>query len=181
MAAFGRDWASSAVFCNIYNTYKNIWDFYDVMADLLYSLYVFIMPRTRFRVNPYSIVSSNGWVFAYELSGCGFESSCSHLIFSIFETFYKICEHRLRLLGRFLFIWDHYILCYFCIIYSIFYQKELKSFNSSGHKMITNLLPTTMICQTSFQTHTALLIHYYIEKIAIGLTYLGQSIQEWSK
>ena len=23
----------------------------------------------------------NGWVFVYELSGCGFESSCSHIIF----------------------------------------------------------------------------------------------------
>ena len=23
----------------------------------------------------------NGWVFAYELSGCGFESRCSHLNF----------------------------------------------------------------------------------------------------
>ena len=26
-------------------------------------------------------VSLNGWVFVYELSGCGFESRCSHLIF----------------------------------------------------------------------------------------------------
>ena len=25
----------------------------------------------------------NGWVFVYELSGCGFESSCSHLNFRI--------------------------------------------------------------------------------------------------
>ena len=24
-------------------------------------------------------VWSNGWVFIYELSGCGFESSCSHI------------------------------------------------------------------------------------------------------
>ena len=22
----------------------------------------------------------NGWVFVYELSGCGFESSCSHMV-----------------------------------------------------------------------------------------------------
>ena len=28
----------------------------------------------------------NGWVFVYELSGCGFESSCSHLyIYSVLE------------------------------------------------------------------------------------------------
>ena len=26
-------------------------------------------------------VEPNGWVFVYELSGCGFESRCSHLIF----------------------------------------------------------------------------------------------------
>ena len=36
----------------------------------------------RFRVNPHSIVWPvwlNGWVFIYELSGYGFESSCCHL------------------------------------------------------------------------------------------------------
>ena len=40
-----------------------------------------IMSCKRFRVNPHSIVRlvwSNGSVFVYELSGCGFESSCSH-------------------------------------------------------------------------------------------------------
>ena len=57
------------------------------------------MSRTRFRVNPHSIVAwmsrnflleagakseviwpawLNGWVFVYELSGCGFESSCNN-------------------------------------------------------------------------------------------------------
>ena len=65
-------------------------------------LYVLIMSRTRFRVNPHSIVAwmsgtpcskqarnrkfkwlqleSNplDWVFVYELNGCWFESSCSH-------------------------------------------------------------------------------------------------------
>ena len=25
----------------------------------------------------------NGWVFVYELSGCGFNSSCSHSIFEV--------------------------------------------------------------------------------------------------
>ena len=55
-------------------------------------LYVLIMSRTRFRVNPnsdkYSQHSSiiwpvwlNGWVFVYELNGCGFESRYSHLNF----------------------------------------------------------------------------------------------------
>ena len=34
--------------------------------------YVFIISRTR-------SVWQNSWVFVYELSGCGFESSCSHL------------------------------------------------------------------------------------------------------
>ena len=45
-------------------------------------LYVLALSHTRFRVNPHSIVWPvwlNGWVFIYELSGCGFESSCSHL------------------------------------------------------------------------------------------------------
>ena len=59
-------------------------------------LYVLIMSRTCFRVNPHSIVawmSRNSkqarnlkfkWLqldFVYELRGCGFESSCSHLNF----------------------------------------------------------------------------------------------------
>ena len=43
-------------------------------------LYVFIMSRTRFRVNPHSY-------FVYELSVCGFESSCSHLGFLVFYWF----------------------------------------------------------------------------------------------
>ena len=67
-------------------------------------LYVLVVSCTRFRVNPHSIVDMtrsysqihhtdkysqyssiiwpvwlNGWVFVYELSGCGFESSCIHI------------------------------------------------------------------------------------------------------
>ena len=48
-------------------------------------LYVIIMlSPTRFRVNLHSFSSiiwsvwPNGWVFVYELSGCGFESCCCH-------------------------------------------------------------------------------------------------------
>ena len=46
-------------------------------------LYVLVMSRTCFRVNPHSIVAwmsiwPNGWVFVYELNVSGFESSCSH-------------------------------------------------------------------------------------------------------
>ena len=45
-------------------------------------LYVLVMSRTRFRVNPHSIVAwmsiwPNGWVFVYEITVSGFESSCS--------------------------------------------------------------------------------------------------------
>ena len=29
----------------------------------------------------------NGWVFVYELSGCGFESRCSHLIYKYYSCF----------------------------------------------------------------------------------------------
>ena len=35
-------------------------------------------PRTTFFVNEHSAIWPNGWVFVYELSGSGFESSCSH-------------------------------------------------------------------------------------------------------
>ena len=32
-------------------------------------------------LSSYSTILPNGWVFVYDLSGCGFESSCSHLTF----------------------------------------------------------------------------------------------------
>ena len=58
-------------------------------------LYVLVMSHTCFRVNPHSLVAwvsrssssiiwavrLNGSVFVYKLSGCWFESSCSHLNF----------------------------------------------------------------------------------------------------
>ena len=53
-------------------------------------LYLLIKSPTRFRVNPHPIVWAvwlNGWLFVYELSGCGFESSCSHLKASDFFLF----------------------------------------------------------------------------------------------
>ena len=49
--------------------------------------YLTVMSRTHFKVNPHSIVAwmstiwpvwLNGWVFVYEQSGSGLESSCSH-------------------------------------------------------------------------------------------------------
>ena len=73
----------------------------------------FIISSTRFRVSPHSIVGwisrkslhetgkysqhssnicsvwLNGWVFVYELSGCGFESSYSHLNFTFRSCFEK--------------------------------------------------------------------------------------------
>ena len=54
----------------------------------LQTLYLLLMSRKCFRVNPCSLpecqghswpVWPNGWVFVYKLSGSGFESSCSHL------------------------------------------------------------------------------------------------------
>ena len=36
VAASGSDRGSSTIFCNIYDTDKNMWDFYDVKADLPY-------------------------------------------------------------------------------------------------------------------------------------------------
>ena len=60
-------------------------------------LYVLIISRMRFRVNPhYSCLNVkellapvwlNGWVFVYELSGCRFEFSCSHLESDLYGIF----------------------------------------------------------------------------------------------
>ena len=56
----------------------------------MHCMYVLVMSRTRFRVNPHSIewilyrvntIWPNGWVFVYKLSASNFESSCSHLTF----------------------------------------------------------------------------------------------------
>ena len=60
-------------------------------------LYVLIMSHTHFRVNPHSILT-------YELSGCGFESSHSHLNFrscSCFEQGVPWLSGNYRLLQLF--------------------------------------------------------------------------------
>ena len=56
------------------------------LIKIIWCLYVLVVSLTRFRVNnPHSRVWihtpvwPNGWVLVYELSGCGFESSCNHL------------------------------------------------------------------------------------------------------
>ena len=36
---------------------------------------------TTYFGNEHSAIQLNGWVFVYKLSGCGFESHCSHLCF----------------------------------------------------------------------------------------------------
>ena len=45
----------------------------------------------------------NGWVFVYEVSGCGFESSCSHLNFKCCACF----EHRVPLHSGNYKVWIH--------------------------------------------------------------------------
>ena len=37
--------------------------------------------NSKTKTQPFCQTGLNGWVFVYELSGCGFESRCSHLIF----------------------------------------------------------------------------------------------------
>ena len=68
------------IFCthNVFWVYNYL--FLKVWTCLLW-LYVFAMLHTRITVNPRVLwpVWLNGWVFVYELSGCGFESSCSLL------------------------------------------------------------------------------------------------------
>ena len=44
-------------------------------------------PRTTWFVNKHSTIWPIGWVFVYELSGSGFESSCSHLKFRFHTCF----------------------------------------------------------------------------------------------
>ena len=46
-----------------------------------------LQPLTTLDSNPQRLWL-NGWMFVYELSGCGFESSCSHLNFR-FRTYFK--------------------------------------------------------------------------------------------
>ena len=77
----------------------NDWAVLWVLVCTVHLTDVLIMSRTRFRVNPHYIVAwmsrnsllahssiiwpvwLNGWVFIYELSGCGFKSRCNHLNF----------------------------------------------------------------------------------------------------
>ena len=66
---------------NLYNR-SSTWA--TVVLILFYWLYLTIISRMSFKVNPHSIVHThrpvwlNGWVFIYELSGCEFESRCCH-------------------------------------------------------------------------------------------------------
>ena len=66
-------------------------------------LYVLVMSRKRFRVNPRSIVAYS-WVFIYELSGSGFESSCSNLNFRFWACFKQGVPWHL---GKYS-VWIHY-------------------------------------------------------------------------
>ena len=47
-------------------------------VQLNYKLSVTVCLHTRFRVNLHTVLL-NDWVFVNELSGCGYESCCSHL------------------------------------------------------------------------------------------------------
>ena len=67
---------------------------------------VCIAPNSRRSTDKYSQHSSiiwpvwlNGWVFVYELSGCGFESRCSHLKLQALNTelFWRIRPPRKKL------------------------------------------------------------------------------------
>ena len=49
----------------------------------------------------------NGWVFIYELSGSGFESSCNHLNFR----FCACIEHRVRWHSDNYRVWIHFETC----------------------------------------------------------------------
>ena len=43
-----------------------------------------------FRINQYSVVWLNGWVFVYELSGCGIESRCCHFTVHGFKSMHHL-------------------------------------------------------------------------------------------
>ena len=61
------------VFTVIYrNLKKETWNFLTLCSYLV--TYAF---QSEFPL--YTLVWSNGWVFVYKLSGCGFESRCSHV------------------------------------------------------------------------------------------------------
>ena len=54
-------------------------------------------PTTTYFINEHSTTSPNwpnGWVLVYELSGCGFESSCSHKRFCNKKAKKKIGKNR---------------------------------------------------------------------------------------
>ena len=63
--------------CNWPTDWAMLWV---LISTVHLAMYVLIMSLTCFRVNSHFVFLFY-WVFVYELSGCGFESRCSHLNF----------------------------------------------------------------------------------------------------
>ena len=62
----------------------------------------------------------NGWVFVYKLSGCGFESRCSHFIYLSICLFF-ICFVCLSVSLLLLFLFIYWSFYYFFVHYFSFY------------------------------------------------------------
>ena len=67
----------------------------------------------------------NGWVFVYELCGCGFESTCSHLKFThIYKIYIYICN-----IYTYIYLYIYYIYVYIYIYIYIYREIITRSFN----------------------------------------------------
>ena len=96
----GKDPPAQTIFRYVSDNFAQNWKhvFFEAMYQTVglkrfsfHWLYVIILSRKSFRVNLHSIVCLNvnwsvwlnGWVFVYQLSGCGFEPLCCDSYFII--------------------------------------------------------------------------------------------------
>ena len=87
-----------------------------------------------YRTDKYSKLSSiiwpvwlNGWVFVYELSGCGFESRCSHLILETKFTVNRKIWYNFKTRNDNL-KWTAYCIFQQSTMFTTFYYHVLTSF-----------------------------------------------------
>ena len=71
----------------------------------------------------FSITEKSGWVFVYELSGCGFESHCSPLLYKVFEKqLYPGVSWSFLLFKQYRCIWEieykYHLQTLFCVFLS---------------------------------------------------------------
>ena len=91
---------------------------------LVYRVFVMQFCLVQIKISAWP-VWPNGWVFVYQLSGCGFESCCSHLKVVVFQTMHMVFYIILVLFKKNKSVWTVNLSWHFPIWYPR-YNKGIK-------------------------------------------------------